>query len=172
MNYGLIDGDVVLCKRNVTDIHRGDMIVVEQPDDDESRLYVKRCAALPGDRFFEKDRHFYLQIDGDSEKTYQLGITKDLDLVSSDKEYFIKDPYLKYYSVVHNRNLSVPPPLSHYPLGRVMPGHYFILGDYRDNSADSRFFGAIPKTWIRSKVIFVFKKPRSWMELVNTREID
>ncbi|WP_084722030.1 signal peptidase I [Sulfurovum lithotrophicum] len=172
MNYGMVEGDVVLCKRQVDTIKRGDMLVVRHPLDPKGRLYVKRCAALPGDRFFQKERFFYLQIDGDSSKTYQLALQYDLEVVSTKDGYFLKNPYLKYYGVVHNWNLKVPGELSKLPMMTVEDDHYYVLGDYRDNSADSRFFGAVPRDWVMSKVIYVLKKPRDWMTLLEIKEAD
>ncbi|WP_295421125.1 signal peptidase I [Sulfurovum sp.] len=172
MNYGLIEGDMVLTYRQFDDIHRGDMLVMKHPLDSQGRLYIKRCAALPGDMFFQKERSFYLQIEGNSAKTKQLALSHDLQAVSTQYGYFIKDPYLKYYGVVHNWKLQVPKELTELPLTTVSPDHYLMLGDFRDNSADSRFFGAVPRKWIFSKVIYVFKKPRNWMTLINIEEAE
>jgi len=172
MNYGLVEGDVVLCKRQIDTIKRGDMLVVKHPLDPKKRLYIKRCAALPGDRFFQKERFFYLQIDGDSSKTYELARKHDLDLVSTKNGYFLKNPYMKYYGAVHNWNLKVPGELTTLPLTTVEDDHFYMLGDYRDNSADSRFFGAVPRDWVMSKVIYVLKKPRDWMSLLQIKEAD
>ena len=172
MNYGLIDGDMVLCKHHIKSISRGDLLVVEYPKDPEKRLYIKRCAALPGDRFFQSKRSFFLQIEGDSDKTYRLAQAHDLEIVSAKEGYFIKDPYLKYYGVVHNWRLEVPEVLTKLPVTTIPANHYYMLGDYRDNSADSRFFGAVPHNWVRSKVIYIFKQPRDWEILINIKEAD
>jgi signal peptidase I len=172
MNYGLVDGDTVLCDRHFDSIDRGDMLVVEHPLDPEKRLYIKRCAALPGDRFFQEERSFFLQLEGNSSKTYRLGQSHDLEVVSAKEGYFIKDPYLKYYGVVHNWRLEVPKVLTKLPVSTVPPDHYYMLGDYRDNSADSRFFGAVPFDWVHSKVAYVLKKPRAWSMLINIKETD
>ena len=172
MNYGMVEGDMVLCKRQIDTIRRGDMLVVKHPLDPEGRLYIKRCAALPGDRFFQEKRFFYLQIDGDSSKTYRLALKHDLEIVATKEGYFLKNPYVKYYGVVHNWNLKVPGELTTLPITTVEDDHYYMLGDYRDNSADSRFFGAVPRDWVMSKVIYVLKKPRDWITLLEIKEAD
>jgi len=172
MNYGLIQGDFVLTFRQFQTIHRGDMLVIKHPLDPENRLYIKRCAALPGDIFFEDKRSFYLQLDGNSTKTKILADAHDIDLVKTEQGYFIKDPYLKYYGVSHNWRLTVPKVLTKLPVTTVKEGHYLMLGDYRDNSADSRFFGAVPRSWIFSKVVYIFKLSRNWSELINIKEAD
>ncbi|KYJ87053.1 signal peptidase I [Sulfurovum riftiae] len=172
MNYGLIEGDYVLTYRLFNTIERGDLLVMKHPEDPKGRLYIKRCAALPGDRFFQKERSFYLQIAGDSEHTQKLAEAHDLEVVETKDGYFIKDPYMKYYGVVHNWRLKVPYELTYMPLTAVQEEHYLMLGDYRDNSADSRFFGAVPRDWIFSKVIYIFKRPRTWEMLINIKEAD
>ena len=172
MNYGLIEGDYVLTYRLFDNIEHGDLLVMKHPEDREDRLYIKRCAALPGDRFFQKERSFYLQIDGNSERTRELTETHDLELVETKNGYFIKDPFVKYYGVVHNWRLKVPYELTYMPLTTIEKDHYLMLGDYRDNSADSRFFGAVPRDWIFSKVIYIFKRPRTWDMLINIKEAD
>jgi signal peptidase I len=172
MNYGLIEGDIVLTYRQFHSIHRGDMLVIRHPLDPKERLYLKRCAAIPGDIFFEKERSFYLQVDGNSTKTKTLAVSYDLNMVKTKDGYFLIDPYVKYYGVVHNWRLTVPKELTELPLTRVKKDHYLMLGDYRDNSADSRFFGAVPHSWVFSKIILMLKKPRNWSELINIEEVD
>jgi len=172
MNYGLVEGDYVLAYRQFGSIERGDMLVIKHPLDPQGRLYIKRCAALPGDRFFEKNRIFYLQIDGDSEKTKALALNHDLEAVDTKEGFFLKEPYGKYYGIVHNRRLTVPVVLTSLPVTTVQDDHYYMLGDYRDNSADSRFFGAVPRAWVFSKIIWVLKKPRDWKTLINIKEAD
>ena len=170
MNYGLVEGDMVLTYRQFDSIERGDMLVIRHPLDPEDRLYIKRCAALPGDIFFQKERSFYLQIEGNSTQTRQLALSHDLQAVKTKYGYFIKDPYLKYYGVVHNWRLRVPKELTKLPLTKVPSNHYLMLGDFRDNSTDSRFFGAVPRNWIFSKVIYILKKPGNWFTLINIKE--
>jgi len=172
MNYGLVEGDYVFASRYFRTIERGDMLAVRHPEDPHKRLYIKRCAAIPGDRFFQKARAFYLQIEGDSDKTGAFASMYDLDLVKTKSGYFLKEPYLKYYGVVHNWKLKVPTILEELPVTEVPKGHYYMLGDYRDNSADSRFFGAVPRAWIVSKIVAVFKRPRDWKYLLSIEEAD
>jgi len=101
-----------------------------------------------------------------------LGQRYDLELVHTPEGYFIKDPYLKYYGVVHNWRLRVPHELDHIPITTIPPEHYYMLGDYRDNSTDSRFFGAVPRSWIYSKVIYIFHHPLDWLTLLQIKEAD
>ena len=172
MNYGLTDGDIVISSRYFTTVERGDLFVMQHPLDPQGRLYIKRCTALPGDSFFQKERAFYLQVESNSSKTETLAHTHDLQLAATPQGYFLKEPYRKYYGIVHNWHLEVPKELTTLPLQKVDTDHYMMMGDFRDNSADSRFFGAVPKSWLRSKVIFILKRPKTWMHLINIKEAD
>jgi signal peptidase I len=172
MNYGLTDGDYVVASSLFSTIERGDLLVMKHPLDPEDRRYIKRCTALPGDKFFQKARAFYLQPNGDSAYTKKLAETHDLHAVRTEAGYFLKDPYGKYYGIVHNWNLQVPDVLTRLPLTTVPHAHYMLMGDYRDNSADSRFFGAVPERWICSKILYIFKKSKSWETLINIEEAD
>jgi signal peptidase I len=172
MNYGLVEGDIVICSTHVGTIRRGDMLVVRHPLDFEGRLYIKRVAALPNDSWFQKQRHFYLQLESNSTLTYRYALRYNLNIQKTPYGYFLKEPYKKYYGIVHNDNLIVPSFLSDSDLQRIKPEHYLMLGDYRDNSADSRFFGAVPHDWIYSKVILVIKFPHAWEELLQIKEAD
>ena len=172
MNYGLIEGDLVLTQRRFGTIHRGDLLVFQNPLVHDDTLYIKRCVALPGDRFFERDRSFYLQIESNGTKTTRLAQTYDLEAVRTRHGIFLKDPYLKYYGVVHNRRLTVPRVLTELPPTTLPADTYYMLGDYRDNSADSRFFGPVPRRLIYSKVIRIVKKAHSWRDLTAIEEAD
>jgi signal peptidase I len=172
MNYGLVEGDIVVCSTHIGTIRRGDMLVVRHPLDPYGRLYIKRVAALPGDSWFQKRRRFYLQLESNSALTLRYALRYDLHAQKTPYGYFLEEPYAKYYGIVHNRNLTVPSFLSDSDIQRIKPEHYLMLGDYRDNSADSRFFGAVPRDWIFSKVILVIKFPHAWEELLQIKEAD
>jgi len=172
MNYALVEGDYALTYRLFQTIERGDLLVIRHPKDPYDRLYVKRCVALPGDRIFQKNRTFYLQIEGNSKLTKKMSLAYDLTVVNTPYGYFLKDPYVKYYGVVHNKRLDVPEVLTTLPLTTIAEKHYFMMGDYRDNSADSRFFGAVPREWVCSKVVYVVKRVHNWKKLLAIKEAD
>ena len=171
MSYGLVPGDYVVTSKLFSQIQRGDILVIKHPLEEHKRLYIKRCIAIGGDVVFEKKRDFYLQLEGNSTKTYSYAQKYHLDFVKTRRGFFLKNPYEKYYGVIHNLDFEVPRELQRYPLTTIKPQHYFMVGDYRDNSADSRFYGAVPKKWVVSKVIFIMKKPRSLDELLKIKEL-
>lgn len=65
----------------------------------------------------------------------------------------LDEPYLQ------RRDRSNMPPLE------VQPGHYFVLGDNRPNSEDSRFFGVIDRGAIKGEAVLVWWPPASFATL-------
>jgi signal peptidase I len=113
------------------DVRRGDVIVFRNPEDPHED-YVKRVVALPGETIHIQGKKVF--VDG-----------KLLD-----------EPYVVYTDsrVLHVNDAYAS--RDHFgPF--VVPGdHYFAMGDNRDNSHDSRFWGAVPRSLIRGRAFMVY----------------
>ena len=125
---------------------RGDIIVFRYPVD-ISQTFVKRCIGVPGDRIRLVDKNLVLNGKAVSEP-----------YVYHKSEYF--DPYRDEFPIP---NVHVPSPASdmlrnHVVNGEVVvpPGYYFAMGDNRDLSSDSRYWGFVPRANIIGKPLIIY----------------
>ena len=112
-------------------VHRGDIVVFTTPKgpdgkpiDPTIKDLVKRVIGLPGDVVTAKNDH--ILIDGK----------------------VLREPYLPQGTVTDCTSF-VP---QCFPAGKIPPNEYFVMGDNRSNSRDSRYFGAIRKNEIVGRV--------------------
>ena len=108
---------------------QGDIIVFRFPED-PARDFIKRCVAVGGQQVEIRDKVLY--VDGKPRE----------------------EPY-----VVHKDPRTIPPDTN----GRdnfgpyVVPqGHLFMMGDNRDNSHDSRFWGALPRNLVKGQAMILY----------------
>jgi signal peptidase I len=137
------------------DPERGDIVVLFSPADG-TRL-VKRVIALPGDRLEMIDNALFI-----NGKAVQYGTDEIVTL--KDDISFVRDETIG--NVRHKVMLTPqrsPHDARYYGPTVVPPGHYFVLGDNRDNSHDSRFIGPIERRRIVGRataVAFSFDRDR------------
>ncbi len=103
---------------------RGDVIVFRYPNDPK-QYFIKRIIGIPGDSVRISQNHVYLQKTG------------------SGAEEILKEDYIpKDFETAAGG-------VSQWKLG---PDQYFVLGDNREHSSDSRFWGVLPGSFIVGKV--------------------
>jgi len=130
-----------------TDPRRGDIIVFRYPMD-ISQNYVKRVMGVPGDHIRVVDKVVYLNGKPLTEP-YAQHIFPNLEPY---RDNFPSEPRGPVYDRakqmlsehVENGELVVP------------PGSYFAMGDNRDNSLDSRYWGFVPRENIIGKPLLIF----------------
>ncbi len=116
-------------------VRRGDILVFKFPEDPR-RDFIKRTIALPGETVEIRDKRIYVE-----------GTRLDeLEVYHSDDRVWPDDPALpdSYRRRDQSRPFTVP------------PASYFALGDNRDNSYDSRFWGPVPAANLKGRALFVY----------------
>ncbi len=124
---------------------RGDVVVFKFPED-PSRDFIKRCIGLPGD--VVEVRHKALYVNGKLQH----------------EPYVIhKDP------MTYPDSPMVPPSLrlrDNFGPYTVPPHSLFCMGDNRDNSLDSRFWGPVPRNYLKGRAVLIYwsweAKPNDW----------
>jgi len=144
---------------------RGDVMVFRYPED-PSLDYIKRVVGLPGDTVSYQNKR--LTINGQP-----VAMQKTEDYLHPERLYY-SEQYLEKLGDVEHRALNdvdAPafiPDASRFPHREnctynaagvscvVPPGHYFMMGDNRDNSRDSRAWGFVPEANIVGKAFFIW----------------
>jgi len=128
------------------DIRRGDIIVFKYPRN-LSIHYVKRAIGLPGDRIRVEDDQVFVN-DQPLTESYKRMMPnfhrEKFPPVKGSLTYQSEGVYGWYEAFRDGEDVVVP------------PAHYFAMGDNRDNSADSRYWGFVPRELIVGKPLMVY----------------
>jgi signal peptidase I len=140
-----------------SDVKRGDIIVFRYPIDIRQN-FVKRVIGVPGDHIHLENRRVFLN------------------------GHPLDEPYVAYTRPPSNyadNFPNVPPEFGVFPRGQQMlqddvkngelivpPGMYLAMGDNRDNSSDSRFWGLVPRENIIGKPLIIY-----WSYEASTDEL-
>ena len=161
MEPTLLVGDFLLLDRQAatpgnellmppTQIDRGDVVVFHDPIDDPAVHLVKRVIGVPGDRIHMQNgkvfvngtplAEAYAVYQRSAPDTYRDDFP-DLETMDArvDSGWWIRMRHL-----VQDGELTVP------------PGDYFVLGDNRNDSDDSRYWGFVPRRYIVGKPLLVY----------------
>ena len=133
---------------------RGDIIVFRFPED-QSLDYIKRVVGLPGDhiRYDTRKKELFINnevvqqeligpYDGLMDKEGDKGLIKKLEQLGDNKHMMFTQNY--HYGPTKFLNVTVP------------EGHYFAMGDNRDNSSDSREWGFVPERNLVGRAVFIW----------------
>lgn len=146
------------------EIKRGDVIVFKLPSDPKTN-YVKRVIGLPGDQVQYRDTRVFVNGKELPEQHVTIDLTGNNRLRSAVPEVKTETPppgatYKVYYEsraqsgiaqtrIESSAKFAVRAPYT------VPPDSYFVMGDSRDNSEDSRFWGTVPRSNVIARALYV-----------------
>ena len=140
---------------------RGDVFVFHFPPE-PSIDYIKRVVGLPGDKIEYQDKHLIIngkKLDVTFEDTYEYEM-QGANIISArrSKEQLGDVPHdILIHDIPNQYNDDAPgAKLLNGESITVPPGHYFAMGDNRDNSSDSRVWGFVPEHNLVGKAFFIW----------------
>ena len=157
-----------------TPVARGDVMVFRYPPK-PSMDYIKRVVGIPGDEVAYLNKK--LTLNGQVIATDAMPEFFDESVMRYFKQYSEKLGDKPHPLIVDDERPSYIPGVEEFPfrenckytvegvICKVPPGHYFMMGDNRDNSLDSRYWGFVPDANIVGRAFFV------WMNFGNLGRI-
>ncbi|WP_076407716.1 signal peptidase I [Shewanella sp. UCD-KL12] len=149
---------------------RGDVAVFKYPVDPRID-YIKRVVGLPGDRVVYRNKQLYIQA-ACAEGVEQCPELTEVARVGVNQGEFSQNgvPLSRHTETLGEVSHDIlinpqrPDPLGYYyregklPVGEfIIPeGQYFMMGDNRDNSTDSRFWGFVPEENLVGKAVAIW----------------
>ena len=112
-------------------INRGDVVVFKFPEEPE-RDFIKRVVGLPGDTVEVRNRQV---------------------LINGTR---VDEPYAHYLFPVGDDEQGGFDVRARYGPVTVPPDHYFMMGDNRDNSQDSRYWGFLPAHYVKGRALTIY----------------
>ena len=146
------------------DPQRGDIVTIDSSAAHE--LLVKRVIGVPGDRIALRENVLY--VNGVRADYQPLASAPMADEPAAPAEYLAE----RFDGVAHVVRLSeiAPSPRSTFGPVIVPPGEYLMLGDNRDDSADSRYFGFFPRSEVMGRtrrVAYSLDPDRDYLPRMN-----
>jgi signal peptidase I (EC:3.4.21.89). Serine peptidase. MEROPS family S26A len=152
MKPTLLVGDFILVNKLVyrfSEPQRGDIVVFKYPIDPNID-FIKRIIALPGEEVEVRNNQVF--INGKPLPLIEVGRGEENGVRKVIYEEVLPE------GIKHKVQFYEDFPFSKRDFGPVVvpPNHYFVMGDNRDNSEDSRYWGFLPKENIVGKAFVIY----------------
>ena len=141
---------------------RGDVMVFFPPND--KRYFIKRVVGMPGDTIRYQNK--VLTINGERVPLELLSRTSEFDT----SKHLLEERLGDTEHLVHINKGGSPASLGDFEL-TVDAGHYFMMGDNRDNSSDSRVWGQVPEDRIVGKATAVWMHWPGFTQLPSFKRV-
>ena len=116
----------------IRNIRRGDIVVFKYPDEPQ-RDFIKRVIGLPGETIELRNKKVF--VDGRE----------------------LNEPYVHFLEASHEASeVTSFDVRERYGPVQVPDGQYFVMGDNRDNSQDSRYWGFLPRHYVKGKALVIY----------------
>jgi signal peptidase I len=130
--YGPTALDIERAVMPIAPIRRGEVVVFKYPEDPE-RDFIKRVIGLPGETLEVRQKKVY--VNGTPLEEPYVHFLQPAGAYGEFAAFDVREQY---------GPVTVP------------AGHYFVMGDNRDNSQDSRYWGFLPREYIKGKALVVY----------------
>jgi len=158
---------------------REDIVIFRNPQTPK-RHYVKRCVAVGGDELLYDNKKLYIHFHDLTDETSIKQVYPHAEIIRLRDKLWVVNPYMHKYPGIQykpeyqgnsfmlmvqsyrmNRGIDMKP-VEIEELGKTLfykkvePDHYYMVGDNRDNSNDSRFWGSVPYANIVGKPWLIY----------------
>lgn len=160
------------------DPKRGDIITFTEPGPEKKAL-VKRVVGVPGDTIFIHGKNLY--VNGhklDREETGKVSYYSSRGRIEETTQYEETDENGNKYKVIYNDSftdeirdqINAKCPYCNRSF-TVPERNYFVMGDNRDDSLDSRFWGFVPRGNVQGKPLFVWFSVQFGNSIFDLKEL-
>jgi len=146
----LYNTEIPFLSKKLRDIKHGDVIVFEYPKD-PSKDFIKRAIGLPGDRVEIKGGTLFINNESVTEEFLE-------EVSYENRDYSGKIYNEKIDSTNHLTLHQEPRSMISIDYGPIVvpEDSYFVMGDNRDNSSDSRIWGFVKKSAVKGKAFIIY----------------
>lgn len=158
MSHTILINDSIIVNGFNKNANRGDIFAFKYPKNN-SIIYAKRIVAKGGDVIALKDKHLFFYPKEGNE--YVQNNYPQENIINVGGKLWVIDPYKNYNTGIHNDSSVINNGLNPIELFDMMPikvpkNEYFMMGDNRDHSNDSRFWGTVKQEELIGKISSIF----------------